>query len=62
MTCNLILRKSIFRNKKLKMSDQNTYIPFCGIGEIEFVVRRKDWYKCNATKFNSDKTIPFLKL
>ena len=62
MICNLILCKFIFRNKKLKMSDQTTYIPFGGIGEIEFVVRRKDWHKCNATEFNADKTIPFIKL
>ena len=26
------------------MSDQTTYIPFGGIGEIVVVVRRKDWY------------------
>ena len=44
------------------MSDQTTYIPFGGIGEIEFVVRRKDWYKCDATEFNVDKTIPFIRL
>ena len=44
------------------MSDQTTYISFSGIGEIEFVVRRKDWYKCDATEFNADKTIPFIKL
>ena len=44
------------------MSDQTTYIPFSGIGEIEFVVRKKDWYKCDATEFNADKTIPFIKL
>ena len=44
------------------MSDQATYIPFGSIGEIEFNVRRKDWYKCNATEFNADKTIPFIKL
>ena len=44
------------------MSDQTTYIPFGGIGEIEFVVRRKDWHKCDATEFNADKTIPFIKL
>ena len=62
MICNLILCKFIFRNKKLKMSDQTTYISFSGIGEIEFVVRRKDWYKCDGTEFNADKTIPFIKL
>ena len=62
MICNLILCKVIFRNKKLKMSDQTTYIPFSGIGEIEFVVRRKDWYKCDEAEFNADKTIPFIKL
>ena len=44
MICNLILYKFIFRNKKLKMSDQTTYFPFGGIGEIVVVVRRKDWY------------------
>ena len=44
------------------MSDQTTYISFSGIGEIEFVVRRKNWYKCDATEFNADKTIPFIKL
>ena len=44
------------------MSDQTTYIPFGSIGEIEFVVRRKEWYKFDATEFNADKTIPFIKL
>ena len=44
------------------MSDQTTYIPFGSIGEIEFVVRRKDWFKCDATEFNVDKTIPFIRL
>ena len=44
------------------MSDQTTYISFGSIGEIEFVVRRQDWYKCDATEFNADKTIPFIKL
>ena len=24
--------------------------------------RRKDWYKCDATEFNADKTILFMKL
>ena len=49
--------------KKLKMTDhQATYIPFGGIGETEFNVRRKDWYKCDATEFNADKTILFIKL
>ena len=62
MICNLILCKFIFRNKKLKMSDQTTCIPFEDIAEIEFVVRRKDWYKCDAIEFNADKTIPFIKL
>ena len=41
---NLILCKFIFRNKKMEMSDRTTYIPFRSIGEIEFNVRRKDWY------------------
>ena len=41
---------------------QATYIPFGGIGETEFNVRRKDWYKCDATEFNADKTILFIKL
>ena len=44
------------------MSDQATYIPFSGIGEIKFNVRRKDWYKFDATECNTDKTIPFIKL
>ena len=44
------------------MSDQATYIPFGGIGKIEFNVRRKDQYKCDAKEFNADKTIPFIKL
>ena len=41
------------------MSNQNYYVPFGGIGEIEFNVQSKDRYKCNATHFNSDKTFPF---
>ena len=48
--------------KKFKMSDQATYIPFNGVGETKFHVRRKDWYKFDATEFNADKTIPFIKL
>ena len=44
MIRNLILCKFIFRNKKIKMSDRTTHIPFSSIGEIEFNVRRKDWY------------------
>ena len=44
------------------MSDQPNYIPFVGIGEIEFDVRRKDWYKYDAAEFNEDKAIPFIKL
>ena len=44
------------------MSDQTTYIPFGGIGEIQFNVRQKNWYKCDVTEFNADKTIPFIKL
>ena len=42
------------------MSDQTTYIPLGGIEEIEFDVRTKDWYKCDTTEFNADKTIPFI--
>ena len=44
------------------MSDQTTDIPFGGIGEIQFNVRQKNWYKCDVTEFNADKTIPFIKL
>lgn len=63
MICKLILYKIYFlRIKKSKMSNQNYYIPFGSIGEIEFNVKSKDWYKCDAMHFNSDKTIPFLKL
>ena len=44
------------------MSDQATYIPFGGIGQIEFDVRRKDWYKYDTAEFNEYKAIPFIKL
>ena len=44
------------------MSDQVTYIPFGGTGEIEFDVRRKDQYKCDSTEFNEGKAIHFIKL
>ena len=44
------------------MSDKATFILFGGIGEIEFDVRRKDWYKCNSAEFNENKIIPFIKL
>ena len=44
------------------MSNHTTYIPLSGIGEIEFDVRKKDWYKCDAAEFNDDKAIPFIKI
>ena len=44
------------------MSDQTNYIPFGGIGEIEFNLGRKDQYKCDTREFNADKTLPFIKL
>ena len=48
--------------KKSKVANQNYYISFGGIGEIEFNVQSKYLYKCNAAHFNSDKIIHFLKL
>ena len=44
------------------MSDQATYIPFGGIGEIEFNVGTKDWHKCDSTELNEYKAIPIVKL
>ena len=42
MICKLILCKIYsLRIKKSKMSNQNYYIPFGGIGEIEFNVKQK---------------------
>ena len=61
MICKLFLCKiySLGIKNSSKMSNQNYYVPFGGIGEIEFNVQSKDRYKCNATHFNSDKTFPF---
>ena len=60
MICNLICVNLFLGIKQLKMSNQTTYIPLGGIGEREFDVRTKDWYKCDTTEFNADKTIPFI--
>ena len=44
------------------MSNQRFRIPSGGIGEIEYNIERKHWFKIEASKFNKDKAIPFLKL
>ena len=44
------------------MSNQRFRIPSGGIGEIEYDIERKHWFKIEASKFNEDKAIPFLKL
>ena len=44
------------------MSDQTTYIPFGGIGEIKFVIRKNQRYKYDKIEFDADETIPFIKL
>ena len=44
------------------MSNQRFHIPSRGIGEIEYDIERKSQFKIEASKFNEDKAIPFLKL
>ena len=44
------------------MSNQSIYILSGGIGEIEFCLEEKNWYKIEAVQFNEDKAIPFMKL
>ena len=48
--------------KNEKISNQRFHIPSRGIGEIEYDIEQKNWFKIEASKFNEDKAIPFLKL
>ena len=44
------------------MSNQKTYIPPDGIGEIEYNLEEKVWYTIQSTEFNENEVIPFFKL
>ena len=52
----------ILEIKKLKMSNQEIYIPSSAIGEIEYDLEEKVWYAIQSTEFNENKVILFLKL